>query len=183
MKVYLETDRLRLRDWQAEDRKDFARMNADPVIMEFLPRVLSEKDSHHLADKFEKHFEKYGYGLFAVEEKESGEFMGFVGLNNVDFKAPFTPAVEIAWRLDYPFWGKGYGSEAARAVLDYAFTELELDKIVAFTVPDNDRSQAIIEKIGLQRVEGGEFYYPKLPKDHPAAYQILYALERSDYLK
>ena len=178
MNVYLETDRLLLRDWKDEDRGSFARMNADPVIMQYLPRSLDEQASDKLVDRFQDHFKKHGYGLYAVELKEGGRFAGFVGLNKVDFKAHFTspqnPATEIAWRLDYEFWGKGFASEAARAVLDHGLNALKLGEIVSFTVNDNARTIHLMEKIGLVRDEGGDFDYPSLPKGQPLGRFVLY---------
>ena len=174
MSVVFETDRIQLRHWKDEDRQQFARMNGDPLIMEYLPRPLTEKDSNHLVDKFEKHFDKHGYGLYALERKEDGAFMGFTGLQKVGFKAGFTPATEIAWRLDYEYWGKGYASEAAREVLARGLSDLGLDKVVAFTVHDNTRSIGVMEKIGMKKVKGGEFAYPTLPKDHPLGSFVLY---------
>ena len=115
MSHILETERLILRDWKEGDRPHFARINADPLIMEYMPRVLPPEDSDKLIARFEKHFKKHGFGMYAVECKDSEKFVGTVGLNMVAFKAHFTPAVEIAWRLDYGFWGKGYATEAARA--------------------------------------------------------------------
>ena len=178
MKVHFTTSRLIFREWQDEDRAPFARMNADPLVMEYLPRSLDEKASNSLVDRFQKHFDKYGYGLYAVEVKDSGEFVGFVGLNTVDFKAHFTapkdPATEIAWRLDYEHWGKGLGSEAAAAVLEYGLNTLEIPEIVSFTVHDNTRSIHLMEKIGMERDEDGDFDYPTLPEGHPLGRFVLY---------
>ena len=182
-KVHLETDRIILREWEDKDRTHFARMNGDPIIMQYLPRSLDEKASNHLIDKFQAHFKKHGYGLYAMERKEDGAFMGFTGLNTVDFKAHFTapkdPATEIAWRLDYEYWGKGYASEAAQAVLDHGLNALELEEIFAFTVHDNTRTIALMEKVGMDKIEGGDFYYPTLPKSHPLGHFVLYHIEAS----
>lgn len=179
MSILFETERIVMREWKDEDRKPFARMNADPMIMEFLPRPLTEGDSDKLVDRFIKHFDKYGYGLYVLERKEDEAFMGFTGLQRVPFKADFTPATEIAWRLDYEYWGKGYASEAAAAVLGHGFNELELDEVVAFTVFDNKRSIGLMEKIGMEKVEGGAFDYPTLPKDHPLGSFVLYAANKA----
>lgn len=178
MTTYIETERLILRDWQDSDQAPFARMNGDPLVMEFLPRHMDEKASNKLVKRFQDHFKKYGYGLFAVEIKESGEFAGFVGLHNVEFEAPFTPAVEIAWRLDYEYWGKGYGSEAAKAVLNYAFKTLKLKEVVAFTVHDNTRTIHVMEKIGMKRDPKGDFDYPALKKGHPLGRFVLYRMKK-----
>ena len=178
MSVYIETERLLLRDWKDEDRAPFARLNADPLVMEYMPRSLDEKASDKLVGHFKDHIKCKGYGLFAVEVKESGQFAGFVGLDTVRFTAHFTspkkPATEIAWRLDYEFWGKGYGSEAASAVLDYGLNDLGLKEIVGFTVYDNTRSIQLMEKIGMVRDEGGDFDYPSLRKGHPMGHLVLY---------
>ncbi len=174
MKTHVKTDRLILREWCEEDRKPFARMNGDPIVMEFLPRSLDEKASNKLVDRFQRHFDEHGYGLYAVEVAETGQFAGFVGLNNVAFEAPFVPATEIAWRLDYEFWGKGLGSEAAQAVLEHGLKTLKLKEIVSFTVHDNTRSIHLMEKIGLERDEAADFDFPALRKGHPLGRFVLY---------
>ncbi len=181
-KTYLETERMILRDWCDEDRVPFARMNNDPLIMEYFPRPLREEDSNHLVEAFQKHFDKHGYGMYVLERKEDGAFMGFTGLQQVSPKFPFSStkhrAVEIAWRLDYEYWGKGYASEAARAVLNYGLETLKLPEIVAYCVHDNGRAIALIQKIGMHRVQNGGFHYPGLPKDHPLGQFNLYKIER-----
>ncbi|MCB1651863.1 MAG: GNAT family N-acetyltransferase [Alphaproteobacteria bacterium] len=178
MKKHIETERLILREWEDEDLEPFARMNADPLVMEYLPRVLDEKASARHMQEFQKHFDKYGYGLYVVEVKEDDEFAGFVGLKNVDFKAAFTPAIELAWRLDYEHWGKGYASEAARAVIDHAFTVLSLTELVAYTVHDNVRTIAMMEKLGMEYQKGEDFDYPALRKGHPLGRFVLYKIEK-----
>lgn len=174
MTTHIKTERLALREWQDDDREPFARMNGDPLVMQYLPRSLDEGASNKLVDRFQAHFKKHGYGLYAVEVVETGQFAGFVGLNNVTFKAPFVPATEIAWRLDYEFWGKGYGSEAAEAVIAHGLSTLSLKEIVSFTVHDNTRSIHLMEKIGLKRDEDGDFDYPTLRKGHPLGSFVLY---------
>lgn len=176
MTIHIETERLVLREWRDEDLHPFARMNGDPLVMEYLPRVLDEKATARHMKEFQKHFKKHGYGLYAVEIRDSGEFAGFVGLNTVSFKAAFTPATEVAWRLDYEYWGKGYGSEAAMAVIQHAFDKLALKELVAFTVHDNDRSTHLMEKIGMTRDEKGDFDYPALKKGHPLGRFALYRI-------
>ncbi|MFK7839702.1 MAG: GNAT family N-acetyltransferase [Bdellovibrionales bacterium] len=177
MSILFETERIKVRQWQDSDCSEFARMNADPVIMEYMPRSLKEAESNKLVDRFIKHFDKNGFGIYALERKEDAAFMGFTGLQKVPFKAHFTPAVEIAWRLDYGFWGKGYASEAAEAVLAHGFNDLSLEEIVAFTIFDNKRSIGVMEKIGMSHVKDGEFNYPTLPKDHPLGSFVLYSAQ------
>ena len=181
MKKHIETDRLVLREWGEEDKTSFARINNDPMIMEFFPRRLSESDSDRLVDRFRHHFETHGFGFYAVELKKTGEFMGFAGLQTVEMSVPFAPATEIAWRLDYEYWGKGYATEAATAVLDHGFGKLKLKEIVAYAVHDNSRAIKLMEKLGMKRDVGGDFDYPHLPKDHPLGRFVLYRLAKKQY--
>src|SRR4051812_45087028 len=117
----MRTDRLRLRRWQGDDRVAFARLNADPRVVEFFPGALSQEESDALADRIEAHFERHGFGLWAVEVPGVTPFAGFVGLAVPRFEAHFTPCVEVGWRLDAGHWNRGYATEGARAALDYGF--------------------------------------------------------------
>lgn len=181
------TERLLLRRWTDADRAPFARMNADPAVMEYFPAVLDSAASDELIDRIEAGFERNGsgraaFGLWAVERLDSGQFIGFVGLAVPSFTAPFTsphgaepgPAVEIGWRLAADAWGNGYASEAASAVLEYGFATVGLREIVSFTSRSNLRSQRVMERIGMVRDEAGDFSHPALPADHPLAPHVLY---------
>jgi RimJ/RimL family protein N-acetyltransferase len=170
------TDRLRLREWRESDREAFARINADPRVMEFFPSVLSREASDALADRAEKHFREHGFGPWAVELIETGEFIGFTGLSIPNFEAPFMPAVEIGWRLSAEYWGHGLATEAARASVQYGFGELQLDEIVAMTVPANVRSRRVMEKIGMTRDAADDFDHPSLVDGHPLRRHVLYRL-------
>lgn len=179
--THIETERLILREWQASDHAPFARINADPLIMEYFPRLLDETDTEKLIERFQKHFKKYGYGFYAVELKQTHEFIGFVGINHVGNDMPFAPAVEIAWRLDYEYWGQGYATEAALAVLKRAFIDIGLKEVVAYSVFDNTRATHVIEKLGMKRDLKADFSYPKLPDDHPMSRHVLYRLKAKDF--
>src|SRR5262245_16769350 len=120
----LRTERLLLRRWRDEDRAGFAALNADPEVMEYFPTRLTAADSDALVDKIEAHFEERGFGLWALQVAESGEFIGFTGLSVPRFDAAFMPGVEVGWRLARVAWGHGYASEAARRALEFGFEEL-----------------------------------------------------------
>ena len=111
----LQTDRLYLRRWRATDRQPFAALNADPRVMEHFRAPLSHEESDALASRIEGHFNQYGFGLWAVEIAGTAPFAGFIGLSIPRFEAPFTPCVEIGWRLAAEYWGCGYATEGARA--------------------------------------------------------------------
>ena len=173
MNKYLETDRVILRDWTEADLEDFARINSDPLIMEFYPDRLDEKATKHLVKHFQSHIDKNGYGFFAVESKEDGRFMGFSGLAKVPTDMPFSPAVELAWRLDYDYWGKAYASEIAQALMTFGFETLKLKQIVAYCADEHDRAKHILEKMGFDPDKKGAFQYaPKRSKSKPQDYAL-----------
>ena len=130
----IKGERLILRPWTPNDREAFAQLNADPCVMEFFPATLSREESDATADRIEAHFAQHGFGFWAVELLGGPSFIGFTGLAVVPFEAPFTPGVEIGWRLAREQWGRGYATEAAKLALAYGFENLGLDEIVAFAV-------------------------------------------------
>ena len=170
----IETDRLILRTWREEDAEPYFYLNQDPKVIEFLRGPLSMDQVKDFMTVTNEHQEKYGYSLWASVLKESNEFIGFIGLNYIDWKAHFTPAVEVGWRLALQYWGKGFATEGAKAALDFGFRECGLTEIVSFTVPANVRSIHVMEKIGMKRDFNGDFAHPKLPVDHPLSQHILY---------
>lgn len=169
------TERLVLRPWREEDREPFAALNADPAVAEFLPSTLTRAESDALIDQLRLHVVRHGLGIWAVEERETRGFLGFVGLAVPSFAAPFLPGVEIAWRLARHAWGKGYATEAAKDVLVYGLQELHLPRILSWTVPANRRSWGVMERIGMTRI--GAFDHPKLPEGHPLRPHVLYSIE------
>jgi RimJ/RimL family protein N-acetyltransferase len=170
----IETARLLLREWRSSDREPFARLNADPRVMEYFPARLSREQSDSLVDRVEAHFAKHGFGPFAAELRESGDFAGFVGLSIPPFEALFTPCVEIGWRLDAAYWGCGLATEGARAVMNYGFETLGLREIVSFTVPTNVRSRRVMEKLGMAHDAADDFDHPRIPDGHPLQRHVLY---------
>lgn len=162
----IETPRLILRRWREADRAPFAAMNADPEVMRFYERPLSEIESNARVDRLERHFDTHGFGEFAVERRADGVFLGMVGLATLDGAGPLAPGVEAAWQLDRHAWGQGYATEAARAALDDGFGRLGLKEIVAFTAVPNLPSQAVMGRLGMTRREDLDFDHPMLPVGH-----------------
>jgi RimJ/RimL family protein N-acetyltransferase len=174
----LHTQRLWLRRWRTDDRSAFAKLNADRRVMEFFPAVLSRQESDAQADRIEAHFQRYGFGLWAVEIRGITSFAGFIGLAIPRFAAPFTPCTEIGWRLDAEYWNRGYATEGARAALQFGFLSLQVQEIVSFTTPPNLRSRRVMEKIGMIHAPGEDFDHPLLPEAHPLRRHVLYRLAR-----
>ncbi len=171
-----ETKRLILREWKDEDIAPFAAMNQDPKVMEFFPATLSLDETKALVERIRQHFKTHGFGLFAVEIKETGEFIGFVGLMTPTFEAHFTPCVEIGWRIASAHWKQGYATEAAKMVLHMALEKYGLKEVVSFTAAINLPSIAVMKKIGLQHNPQDDFDHPRLDKAHPLSRHVLYRL-------
>jgi RimJ/RimL family protein N-acetyltransferase len=174
----LQTERLRLRRWIDHDRAPFAELNADPIVMEFFPSTLSREESDAFVDRIEDHFDTHGFGLWAVELKNSCEFIGYVGLWPATFDAHFTPAIEVGWRIAERFWGSGLATEAASSVIDDGFDRLRLDEIVSFTSAVNVRSRRVMEKLAMTHEAGDDFDHPSIPSDDPLQRHVLYRLTR-----
>lgn len=118
--TYIETDRLILRSWKMSDRDVFAEMNSNDNVMKYFPQPLSDEESNGFVDRINSEFEETGFGLYAVEIKETGEFIGYVGFHRFTFDVPFSPGWEIGWRISDKFWNKGYATESAMACIKYA---------------------------------------------------------------
>ena len=174
----INTERLIFREWKGSDLELFAEINACKQVCEFLPGPLSRKESDLFAEKIICHFEKNGYGLYALELERAGKFIGFTGLNIPELISNFMPAVEIGWRLAYNYWGKGYATEAAIAVLAYGFDKLALKEIVSFTVPANIRSRRVMERIGLHHNKNDDFNHPNFGDGHRLQKHVLYRLRK-----
>ncbi|MFK8329580.1 GNAT family N-acetyltransferase [Pseudomonas sp. BJa5] len=177
----LESARLVLRQWQDDDLAEFAAMCADPQVMRYFPAPMTRLESAALIGRIRGHFNEYGFGLWALERKDSGAFIGMTGLLNVSFEADFTPAVEIGWRLARRHWGLGFASEAAWTSLRCAFAQLGLEQVVSFTSESNLPSQKVMQAIGMQQDIEGSFMHPKLPEGHPLRAHVLYRISRAQW--
>ncbi len=169
----LETPRLLLRRWRAEDRAPFAAINAEPAVGRYL-MPLQPGGSDRLIANIEENFDEYGFGYWALEDRETGVLIGACGLSEVEFDVPFKGEIEIGWRLSARWQGEGLAREAAQAVLDAAFNRFGIKRVVSFTVPANTASWGLMERLGMKRV--GAFDNPMLPEGHPLRAQVLYEI-------
>ena len=172
----LLTQRLLLRRWRDSDREPFAALNADPEVMRHFPAVLDRADSDAGVERIEAGFDRYGYGLWALEVRDTGAFIGFTGLQWIPFRAHFTPALEVGWRLARSAWGYGYATEAAREALRVAFSHAGVREVVSMTTPANTRSQVVMRRLGMVRDPADDFDHPRLPAGHPQRRHVLYRL-------
>jgi len=180
----INTKRLILRPWTEEDLEPFAKLNADARVREYFPGLLSRQESDASVKLASEHIQRCGWGFWAASLVETGEFIGFIGLEDVYFSAPFNKsasAVEIGWRLAFNHWGKGYATEGALAALKYGYETLGLEEIVSFTAVANQRSRHVMEKIGMHHRPEDDFDHPKLAEEHPLRKHVLYRLEKSEW--
>lgn len=146
--------------------------------MRWFPAPLSRRASDELLDSCQAALDRDGWGLWALEERSSGAFVGFTGIARPGFEAHFTPAVEVGWRLARSAWGRGLASEAARAAITHGFGELALEEIVSFTASANARSRAVMERVGMVRDPVDDFDHPLIDTGHPLRSHVLYRLAR-----
>lgn len=178
----LRTKRLVLRRWRDSDLDPFAKLNADPRVHEFMTIHPNREQSASFIERMEESFDTKGYGLWALELAETGEFIGYNGLVDVTYDVHFAPSIEIGWRMAWEAWGKGYATEAARASATYAFSEVGLDEVVAFCAVINQRSRNVMRRLGMVREVEDDFDYPLLPEGHPLKRMVLYRLRAENWV-
>lgn len=172
--IYFESERLLFRDWKEEDLLVFREMNKDPLVMKYFPKVLGEDETDSFYQRIQDEFETSGYGLYAVEVKETRKFIGYIGFHKATFPSAFTPCIEIGWRLTSTAWGKGYATEGAKACLDYGFSKLNLSEIFSFTAKINLPSENVMKKIGMTKIT--EFDHPNVKKSSLLSRHVLYQI-------
>lgn len=174
----VQTERLVLRAWRDDDLDAFAALNADAEVMRYFPSTLSRNESDAFVERARSVWTERGFGWWAVEVTNGPSFVGFIGLSLATFEAPFTPAVEIGWRLAKAAWGCGYATEGAKATLGFAFDVHGIDELVSFTSVENRRSRDVMERLGMRRDANEDFDHPSLPTGHPLRHHVLYRLRR-----
>ncbi|MDR5806663.1 GNAT family N-acetyltransferase [Caballeronia sp. LZ001] len=178
----IESERLILRPWKNADRQPFADISADEGVIEHLLPLTAHDAYHTWIDRQIENQQKHRMCFWAVEAKQDGAFVGAVGLLPVTYRAHFTPAVEVGWRVARPFWGLGYAPEAAAAAIRFGFESLQLPKIVCNAGSANEKSMRVMSKLGMLRDLNGDFDHPLVPEGNPLRRQVLYRLTRSRWL-
>lgn len=173
--TYIETERLILRSWRVTDRAVFAEINSNNKVMKYFPKPLSIEESNGFVDRINSEFEETGFGLYAVEIKETGEFIGYVGFHRFTFDVPFSPGWEIGWRISDKFWNKGYATEAAMACIKYAREKKLCNRLYSFTAVPNIASENVMKRIEMSFE--GLFMHPALAEGHWLKEHKLYSLD------
>ncbi len=177
--IEIVTERLHLRSVRSDDLGVVLGLGADERVMTSVGGVLTADQCVAWLDRQLGQWRAHGLGPFAVER--GGAFVGFVGLSRADFDAGLIPAVEIAWRLAFDHWGKGYATEAARAVIDDAFARLGLTEVAAVTTPSNTRSRRVMDRLGMVHSPNETFEHPRVPEGEPLRTHVVYRLARENW--
>lgn len=172
------TPRILMRRWHAQDREAFAVMCADPLVMRYFTAALSKEEACAFVDRIERHFDEKGFGLWALERRHDGKFLGFTGLYTITADCPVKAEVEVGWRLAREFWGQGLVTEAARASIEFGFRVLSLRRIVSITAKINARSRRVMERLGMERAPELDFDHPLVPSGHELGPQVVYCISR-----
>ncbi len=165
----IRTERLILRQWNDEDLLPFSQMCEDKDVMEFFPKLLTVEESYAMGEKIRSLIAERGWRFWAVEIPGHSKFIGFVGLHIPKASMPFSPCVEIGWRLAKRYWGRGYATEAAKESLRYAFTHLGLDEVVL----------SLPRKIGMAYTSN--FEHPDLEPSDPLCEHVLYKISKDQW--
>jgi RimJ/RimL family protein N-acetyltransferase len=177
----LRTKRLILRPWQETDLEAFAEFNADPKVMEFYENTLTREESDAVAQKFERESNERGYGFWAIEVPRVAGFVGYAGLNYWNLEMKFAPCIDVGWRLGSSHWGHGYATEASNEALRFGFEMLGFSEIVSMATIENIRSRRVMERLGMRHDPAENFEHPKVPKDHPLSWRVLYRLSCKEW--
>lgn len=175
----LQTERLVLRRWADTDRGPLAEITADPEVMRYRLRTLTRQETDQFIEETEACFEANGFGQWAVERTEDRRLIGYIGLDVAGEEMPFRPLVHIGWHLAVDAWHRGYATEGAAAVLDFAFSEVGLSEVVAHTTALNERSRAVMRRLGMTHDPTDDFDAPWYPQGHPNRRFVLYRLNRA----
>jgi len=176
-----QSQRLGFRNWQKSDIVPFTNMCKDKKVMEFFPSILTDEKARLFVERMQQHFEEKQFCYFAVERLDTQTFIGFIGLRSQEYESPFTPCVDIGWRLQQAAWGKGFATEGAKACLNYAFQTLGFDKIYAIAPHQNEKSIHVMKKIGM--TQEGSFVHPLMDKDIPLQPCVAYSITKNIFNK
>ena len=169
----LVTKRLRLREWRKADKPLLAEIHSDPEVMRFLGGVKTFDETSEVIDLIGGMFRAGEPSLWAAERIEDEKLIGWIGLHQLGPEYPFGPALEAAWRLGRSFWGQGYAIEGVGAALNYAFDVLDAPRVFAFTALANQRSERLMLRLGMKKVEGGDFAHPDFSATDPQSIHVL----------
>ena len=180
--LQFKTARLAFEVWQDRHRSPFAELNGDPEVMRYFPALVAPDQTNATIEIWQSQFVEIGWSNWAVELRETGEFIGFIGLTVPRCQLSFSPCVEIGWRLKRSAWGHGYAVEGAKECLRVGFERLGLEEIVSFTSLMNLRSLSVMQRIGMSNTNQ-DFEHPALPEGNPLRPHCLHKITHAQWLQ
>lgn len=177
----IETARVRLRPWRADDVVPFQEICSDPEVMATLGPPLDIAATEALVARMQGLQADLGHCFWAMERLEDERLIGWCGAIRGTV-GPIVDKLEIGWRMARDCWGFGYASEAARATIDWCFADRPDDAVWAITHIENWRSRAVMERLGMRYCDGLDFDHPRLAKDDPLLRHVTYALSREEHV-
>jgi RimJ/RimL family protein N-acetyltransferase len=175
-KYIIKTERLGLRSWNDNDITEMTALNKDEIVMEFFPSTQDKAKTQDFIKRMQIHQTEHGYCYFAADRLDTGEFIGFIGLSRQNYLTDRPAFTDIGWRLKQVAWGKGFATEGAKACLQFAFEEMNLDKVFSVCSLINIKSEKIMQKIGMQKEL--EFKHPVLADYPDLEVCALYVIEQ-----
>jgi RimJ/RimL family protein N-acetyltransferase len=160
------------------DKLKMLEINSDPKVMEFFPGIVNSKQTEDFVDRMQRQFADKGFCYFAVDKLNDNQFIGFIGISEQTYESDFTPCVDIGWRLNQKEWNKGFATEGARRCLEFAFNDIELNNINAICPIINEKSQRVMEKIGMTKRQ--IFNHSLLKNNHSLEKCVLFEIEKSN---
>jgi RimJ/RimL family protein N-acetyltransferase len=182
-KFRLETPRLTLRSWRAEDLDPFHAICSDPVVMETLGPLMSRDEVAALIERVSNTEAELGHTFWAMERKEDAQLIGWCGIIRGGEGMPIHGKPEAGWRMTPSAWGKGYVTEAAIASVQWAFDTLPDDDVWAITSATNQRSRAVMERLGMRHLPELDFDHPKVAANSPLLRHVAYRIDRDTWLR
>ncbi len=178
-KYLFQSQRLGFRNWITADIVPFTQMCQNEKVMEFFPSTLTEEKARSFVERMQQHFEENQFCYFAVERLDTQTFIGFIGLLTQKYESPFTPCVDMGWRLKKAAWGNGFATEGAKTCLQYAFKTWDFDKIYAMATHNNVNSIKVMKKIGM--TQEGTFIHPRMDKDLDLQPCVAYSITQETF--
>ena len=181
--VVAETERLRLRTWDAEDEQRFFDIMNKERVMRWLGGRQTTQEWRAAFQRLSDYQRDFGHTFWIVERKSDGEILGFCGLKRINAPGAgeITGEFEIGWRLREEAWGQGFAKEAAIASLDLAFDRFGAPHVIALTVPGNEASQGLMKRLGMTRREDLDYVDTRF--EHPGDLNpsIVYRIDAADW--
>ena len=179
--INIEMEFILLRQWKKNDYEPYAKLTSNMEVMRFFPSILTINESFLAIEKFKNLIDIRGWGFWAVELKSSNKFIGYAGLHSPKTQFPFSPCIEIGWRMENKYWENGYVLKIGIEILKHAFMVLDLKEVVYFSSLLNKEAIFVMKSLGMIDMDEN-FNHPSIHKGHKLEEQRLYKITKERWL-